>query len=285
MQIKELYKSHGYNIIAFSEHEKLTYNDDLNDDVFMALPAFETGLFEPKTRKIFHFNCFPKHCGVKENYANLEYSVENANSRIKSLVEAGYLVMYNHPVSSFHESGEFLNIKGVFAMEIFNNVVEVINRTGWSDVYYDMMLRNGHRLWAIAADDCHAGTEYPVITPVDTPYSDCMGGFVMINANDLTHASIITALENGSFYACVGKNGKAPQIHDMYIEDGIFYADFSSVKSVYLKNSTWHCPHKLSYNEDITHVEFEIMNDWSYIRLEIVDANGHKALGNPYFIE
>jgi len=170
-------------------------------------------------------------------------------------------------------------------MEIFNNVVEIINRTGWSDVYYDMMLRNGHRLWAIAADDSHAGTEHPVITPVGTPYSDCMGGFVMIIANNLTHASIITALESGSFFACVGKNGKAPQIHNMYIEDGIFYADFTPVKSVYLKNSSWHCPHKLSYNEDITNVEFEINNDWSYIRLEIADANGHKALSNPYFIE
>ena len=284
-QLKDLYKSEGYNIIAFSEHEKLTYNDELNDNTFIALPAFETGLFDPKTRKIFHFNCFPKHYSVKENYAKLEYSIENANNRIKSLVDDDYLVMYNHPVSSFHESQEFLHLKGIFAMEIYNNVVEIINRTGWSDVYYDMMLRRGHKIWAIAADDCHTGNEYPVITPVGTPYSDCMGGFIMIKSKKLTHTSIISALENGDFYSCVGKNGKAPQIHNMYVEGNTFYAEFTPVKSVYLKNSYWHCPHQLSYNDDITHVEFEIDKTWKYIRLEITDMNGYKALGNPCFLE
>jgi len=283
-QLKELYKSHGYNIFAFSEHEKLTYNNELNDEDFLALSAFETGLFDPETRRIFHFNCFPKHDKVKESYANFEYSLENANKRIQSIVDEGYLVVYNHPVSSFHESNEYLGLKGIFAMEVYNNVVEIINRTGWSDVYYDMMLRHGHEIWAVAADDCHAGTEHPVVTPIDTPYSDCMGGFVMIKAKELKHANIINALEKGDFYSCVGKNGKAPQIHSMYVENNIFYADFSPVKSVYLKNSYWHCPHQLSYEDDITHVEFEIDTEWTYIRLEITDTYGHKALGNPYFL-
>jgi len=70
----------------------------------------------------------------------------------------------------------------------------------------------------------------------------------------------------------------------MYIEDDIFYADFTPVKSVYLKNSFWHCPHQLSFHDDITHVEFKIDKSWTYIRLEITDSNGYKALGNPYFI-
>ena len=283
LQLKELYKSNGYNIVAFSEHEKLTYNDELNDNDFMALPAFETGLFDSETRRIFHFNCFPKHRGVKENYAKLEYSLENANERIKSLIADGYLVVYNHPVSSFHYSEEFLGLEGIFAMEIYNNVVEIINRTGWSDVYYDMMLRHGHKIWAIAADDCHVGNEEPVLTPANTPYSDCMGGFVMIKAKELKNPNIITALENGAFYACVGKQGIAPQIHNMYIENNVFYADFTPVHSVYLKNSDWHCPHKLSYEDDITHVEFAIDKSWTYLRLEITDKNGHKALGNPYY--
>jgi predicted metal-dependent phosphoesterase TrpH len=139
LQLKQLYKDNGYSIIAFSEHDKLTYNNDLNEADFLALPAFETGMVEPKTNKICHFNCIPKHHGIKENYAQLDYSLENANKRIKSLVDDGYLVVYNHPVSSFHESEEFLNLKGIFALEIYNNVVEVISRTGWSDVYYDTM--------------------------------------------------------------------------------------------------------------------------------------------------
>jgi hypothetical protein len=288
LQIKELYKSHGYNIVAFT-HRKLVYYDYLNDNEFLALPALEEKrLVDLKTRNIYHFNCFPKHCGIKENslQTEFEYSLESANKIIKSYVDDGYLVVYNHPLASFHEAEgfAFLGLEGIFAIEIYNNIVEVINRTGWSDIYYDMMLRRGHKIWAIAADDAHSGNEYPIDTSFATPYSDCMGGFVMIKAKELSQARVINALENGDFYSCVGKNGIAPQIHNMYIEDNIFYADFAPVKSVYLKNSYWHCPHKLSFNDDITHVEFEIDKTWTYIRLEITDSNGYKALGNPYFL-
>jgi len=289
LKLKELYKSHGYNIIAFTHKNQLTYNDYLNDDEFFALPALEEKrLVDPITRNIYHFNCFPKYYGVKENILPeyLEYSLENANEIIKSYVKKDYLVVYNHPTASFHEHGldKFLGLEGIFAVEIYNNTVEIINRTGWSDIYYDMMLRNGHKVWAIAADDTQTGSQEPIFTSPNTPYSDCMGGFVMIKAKELRHANIINALEKGEFYSCVGKNGQAPQIYNIYIENNIFYADFSPVKSVYLKNSYWHCPHKLSYNDDITHIEFYIDKTWKYIRLEITDTNGYKALGNPYFL-
>ena len=101
---------------------------------------------------------------------------------------------------------------------------------------------------------------------------------------ELSHACIMQALERGDFYACAGNNGMAPQIHSTYIEDNLFHATFSPVKSVYLKNSVWHCPHQLSFEDDITHVEFEIDKAWKYVRLKITGSNGYKALGNPYFI-
>ena len=291
-QIKELYKSNGYSIIAFTDHNKFTYKDYLNDDDFMALPGFEVMWNDDKTLKIYHFNCFPKHCGVKEDYflLNLEFNLENINKLIRFYVDNGYLVMYNHPAASFHgsshyETEEFLSLKGIFAVEIYNNIVENINLTGWSNIYYDTMLRSGHKLWAVASDDNHSGSQELLANNLPgTPYSDCMGGFVMIKAKELNHTNIINALEKGEFYSCVGKNGKAPQIYNMYIEDNIFYADFTPVKSVHLKNTIWHCPHQLSFNDDITHVEFEIDKIWKYIRLEITDTNGYKALGNPYFL-
>lgn len=290
LQIKELYKSKGYHVIAFTDHNKLTYKDYLNDPEFIALPGFEVTWNDAKTLKIYHFNCFPKYPGVKEDYfpLDLDLRIENINKLIKFYIDNHYLVVYNHPAASFHgcsfhETEDFLGLKGIFAVEIYNNIVEKINRTGWSDVYYDAMLRNGHKIWAISADDNHSGWE-SLDFPPDSPYSKYMGGFVMIRAKELRHECIIKALEKGAFYSCAGKDGEAPKIHKMYIENNIFYADFSPVKAVYLKNSCWNCPHKLSSNDDITHVEFKIDHTWTYIRLELIDSNGYKALGNPYFI-
>lgn len=94
LQIKELYKSHGYNIVVFTDYNKLTYKNTLDDDEFMALPGFEAMLADDKALKIYHFNCFPKHYGVKEDYLTLklEYSLENANKLIKSFVDNDYLL-------------------------------------------------------------------------------------------------------------------------------------------------------------------------------------------------
>ena len=106
LQIKELYKSKGYHIISFTDHNKLTYRENLNDDTFMALPGFEVTWNDPETLKIYHFNCFPKHPGVKEDYFPLDLGlcVENINKLIQFYVDNDYLVMYNHPAASFHGS-------------------------------------------------------------------------------------------------------------------------------------------------------------------------------------
>lgn len=290
-QIKELYKAHGYSIVAFTDHDKLSDKSYLNDDNFLALPGFEITWNDPETLKIYHFNCYPKHKNVKEEYFSLktDFTIDNVNKLIAFYVQNDFLVTYNHVAASFHgashfETEDFLGIKGIFALEIYNHIVEKINRTGWSDTYYDAMLRNGHRIWAVAADDNHSGWQ-ELDASIESPYSKYMGGFVMIKAEGLSQEEIINSLEEGDFYSCIGHNGIAPQIYNMYIEDNIFYADFSPVKSVYLKNSVWNCPHKLSLNDDITHVEFEIDKSWKYIRLEITDSNGYKALGNPYFLD
>lgn len=289
-QIKALYKANGYQVIAFTDHNKLTYYNELNDDSFLALPGFEVTWNDPESLKIYHFNCYPRHDGARAEYfpLDLPFTLENVNALIKSYADRDYLVMYNHPAASFHgsfhfETEDYFGLKGIFAVEVYNHIVEKINRTGWSDGYYDAMLRGGHRLWALASDDNHSG--YPSLDfPPDSPYSKYMGGFIMIKAEALSQACIMQALARGDFYACVGERGIAPQIHSMYVENDVFYADFSPVKAVYLKNTIWHCPHKLSLHDDITHVEFPLDPSWKYVRLEITDANGYKALGNPYFL-
>lgn len=130
-QIKALYRSHGYSIVAFTDHNKLSYKNELNDDTFLALPGFELMWNDPESLKIYHFNCFPKYEGVKENYFPMDaaFNVENVNRLIRWYTDNDYLVMYNHPAASFHgsfrhETADFLNLKGIFAAEIYNHIVE-----------------------------------------------------------------------------------------------------------------------------------------------------------------
>lgn len=65
MQIKELYKSNGYHIVAFTDHNKLTYKDDLNEKDFLALPGFEVTWNDPETLMIYHLIVFQNITALK----------------------------------------------------------------------------------------------------------------------------------------------------------------------------------------------------------------------------
>ena len=45
-KVKEVYKNHGYSIVAYSDHEILLDHSDLNDDEFLALTSCEYSITE-----------------------------------------------------------------------------------------------------------------------------------------------------------------------------------------------------------------------------------------------
>ena len=47
-QVKEHYKSKGYSVVAYTDHDILIPHDDLNDEDFLALHGFEMEINEPK---------------------------------------------------------------------------------------------------------------------------------------------------------------------------------------------------------------------------------------------
>ena len=48
-QVKELYTSLGYSVVAFTDHDLLIAHDELNDDRFLALHGFEVEINEERT--------------------------------------------------------------------------------------------------------------------------------------------------------------------------------------------------------------------------------------------
>ena len=46
-EVKELYKSLGYSIVAYTDHDILIPHDELNDGEFLALHGFEMEINDP----------------------------------------------------------------------------------------------------------------------------------------------------------------------------------------------------------------------------------------------
>ncbi len=310
-EVKEIYKNHGYSIVAFSDHEILLDHSNLNDESFLALTSCEYSVTEtdpslpqildvetgrwPRA-KCYHFNIFAKDphntfqpatnkdqfWHLKERYADVckcdgytrEYSIEGANEIIRRCNEAGFLVQYNHPYWSLNEREDYINLKGLWALEILNYSTELETGSEYCPYIYDDMIRHGmYKLFCTMGDDNH--------NPGKTD-KYCFGGSTIIGARELEYGQIMDALEKGEFYCASGVDDP-PKFNALYVEDNIIKIDCSPVTSVFI-NGYGRCDRNI-LGKDITHAEFPLREGDVYFRVTIRDDRGNNAHTHTYFVK
>ena len=133
---------------------------------------------------------------------------------------------------------------------------------------YENMLRRGHNLYCIAADDCHLNFDDA------DPRCDRYGGFVMIKAPELTYNSIITALKKGDFYASTG-----PEFYELYITDeNKLVVKCSEVQSITVACQMRRGLTKFSRDESFTEAEFDLNSVPGWVQVSITDKYGKRAV-------
>ena len=304
-EIKKIYTERGYSIIAYTDHDVFIPHDDLTDDNFLALHGYEMevngeslGLY----RKTCHM-CFvaidpdnlTQVCYHREKYlfANSKnhrdeikfdetlpdyervYTPEKISEMMKIGRDNGFFVTYNHPTWSMEDYNDYANYHGMHAMEICNFGCVVMGYPDYNEKEYDEMLRNGERIYCIATDDNHNRH------PVGTRDCDSFGGFTMIKADKLDYKTITDALVRGDFYA-----SERPEIYDLWVEDGRIHITCSDADRIIL-NTGRRCA-RIKYPENGTYLnsaDFEILDDYGYVRITVIDENGYHASTNAYFVD
>ena len=296
-EVKEIYKSRGYSIVAYSDHELLVEHSDLDDEDFLALTSVEYAVCERKNynqARTLEFNFFAKDqhnetqvCfspgsvihGEKWRVPNVKYvgdtvrkefSLEFIQNVIDEANANGFLVSLNHPISSFLTTDIIRQLDGLFAMEIYNqdSIYCGVNERGIT--MYDELLRYGKPWACIAADDFHGGCFWN-----ENPAP----GFVMIKAKELKYGAVIKALENRDFYASTG-----PIIEELYIEDGVVHLKCSPVKFIQMETSfrPRGGARFVPDGEYITEATFGVPEGVSYIRFDLQDEKGNWAHTRGY---
>jgi len=310
-EMKAAYKARGYSILAITDHEYMVTHNDLTEDDFLMLNGYEAYIKEncdptnKRFMKTVHLNLIAKDptvdkhilpdpeymrfaarfCPVEQlpqagGLCRRQYTVGDVNRLIRLANENGYYVVYNHPVWSREVLSVITQYQGLLGVEVYNHGVCLEGYSGDDGKVYDEFLRAGRRMFCFANDDNHNKQ------PDDSPMSDSFGGFNMIKAEKLDYASVIAAILRGDLYCSTG-----PLIRELYIEDGAVHIACSPVREVYLvtecrpsapgrKGSI-----RVSPGDEITHAEFRLLPEDRYIRLEVVDAQGHKAFTQAYFLE
>ncbi|MBE6715975.1 MAG: PHP domain-containing protein [Ruminococcaceae bacterium] len=303
-EMKELYKSRGYSVLACTDHEIMVPHHDLTDNDFLMLTGFELG-FDENWRPDFldarvcdlciisldrENNVQP--CFHRTKYHNpqrnteimfdenepdfeREYNADCINAAIKKCREKGFFVTYNHPTWSLEHYEDYIKYKGMNAMEICNYSSFIDGYDEYNSKAYDDFLRKGERIFCIGADDNHNRRD------PSCRMWDSFGAFTVIKAEDLTYESIADALKNGNFYSSQG-----PEIYALYFEDDKLHVECSPADKVVCTVNKRRCMSR--YNEEtgvINHAVFEIKPSDGYFRVTVIDKNGLKADTNAYFTD
>ncbi len=298
-ELKNAYKSRGYSVLAYTDHDVLIPHPELADEDFLPLNSYEMEINEHYPKKVGSRSChiclialepdnIKQVCFHKSKYLPQNalkyveqvvydknepdyervYTAECINDIMKKARDNGFFVTYNHPTWSREGCNDYNKYNFMHAMEVYNSECEVLGYFEYNEKDYDNMLANGKRIYCTATDDTHSKEA-------------CFGGFTMIKADKLEYKAITDALVNGNFYASQG-----PEIYNLWFEDNVLHVDCSDVKSIRFNTGIRHAKKvEARDGESLNTAEFKVSSEDIYVRVTISDSTGKFAYTNAYFTD
>ena len=306
-EVKELYLSLGYSIVAYTDHDIFLPHPELCDEKFLALNGFEVEVNEPagensrdKTchfcsialdpateiqptwhRTKYLFRNAPKYAGLvkfDETQPDFEreYTGERISEQMKLCREAGFFVTYNHPTWSCENYNDYINYHGMNAFEMFNGACNAEGYEDYNPRVYDDILREGERIFCVGGDDNHNALRNKGKRRYDSGWA-----WTSIKAESLEYKKITAALAAGDFYASEG-----PEIKELWYEDGKVYIKCSDADSIAYISGRRHREYVLSEEEEtVSEAVFSVRPTDIYFRLTVTDKRGKHACTNAYFVD
>lgn len=297
------YKEQGYAVLAITDHERPGDYSRYSTKDFLMLTGWEAYIRPNEFAKEeiygpeIHLNLFakdphnvtyvayePRYCkylphseaeALPQAGTDLvprQYSPAWINRFIAAAKDAGYLVTYNHPVWSMEAEKDILSYEGWFSLEAYNGS-SVSDCGGEASLsLYDKLLRLGRFPFVHGADDNHNAF------PFGSPRCDSFRAWTMIQAPSLDYGSVITALEQGSFYASTG-----PTIRALSFEGNKVHVETSPVERIFMFSSPkWS---RQVYHDDcspVTEANFVIPDSCPYVWFLLQEQGRGEAMTRAF---
>lgn len=272
-EVIKLHADNGYSFMALTDHRIYNYKN-YADVPMTIIPGMEMDRnFPDQGVHCFHTvsigpskadgNGFDQDQRFESGTVKDQFEFQSV---LDYLHENKNMTIYCHPEWSSTPAREFDQLKGNFAMEIWNTGCAQENEMDTNAAYWDELLMQGQRIFGVATDDGH-------------PVHQHCKGWVMVNSENNINA-ILAALKNGAFYSSCG-----PEIRDFYVNDeGKAVVECSPCRFIAFCYGRF--PTQMYRNADglITRAEFKVPEYFSYIRATMVDEAGRRAWTNPIFL-
>ncbi len=268
-ELAKSYASAGYDFLSMTDHNVFVPHGNLSEKDILLLTGLEHDI-EYSPDKCTHVVGLSAAGKQDTGYLCKRYSAEEISdqSLVDMMREDGQFVSLAHPVWSRMEPEEILGLDGFHAIEVFNNGTEHLCHGGNAEVFWELLLRRGKRVFATAVDDVHVA-------------DDLFGGWIWVKAADRSEAAILDALFSGAFYSSSG-----PVIHDFGIDGDTVYVSCSDCREIHFVT---YPPRGRSFFAEggklLTEASHVLTDREAYVRAVCVDANGHSAWTNPIFFD
>jgi hypothetical protein len=275
------YREHGYNFVALTDHNFLTEVSGLNA-IFGATDRFLVIAGEEVTNQLgekpLHVNGLNVRRVVSPAAGNSVSEMLTAD--IAGIREAGGVPHINHPNFRWAVSAEDLDATRDYKLfEIYNGHPLTHNHGGGGtpspEEIWDILLSGGKRIYGIATDDAHhfQGEFQP-------SRSNPGRGWVVVRAAELTAEAILSALENGNFYASTGVVLSAVTATSNQVSVTIQpEASFRYTTYFIADNGR-----VVGQSPDLESA-YRFSGGEKYVRARIVDSGGKTAWTQPVFVE
>ena len=303
-QTKEVYMRHGYDVVAFTDHEYIVNHQDLTDDHFIALTGYEIAIGELPhdgytnwlDLKCCHMNLYARDPNEEHHVCfhpkavwgpgaavadklkykgGLYYKDYNKLQEVIDIANAnGYIVCFNHAYWSLQPHSDYFGLTGLFGMEVYNTGCDVYSGETWTD--YGLFCEFNQDVAPVAADDNHngVGNGYEGVE-----HSDCFGGFTMILTDDFSYSGIFAAMERKDVYASTGILFK-----EISVTGNTVHVECSECTHIVVSfgGRRWKQAKDFS---GLTFADFDIPDGARFIRVYCDDKRtGHRAASKPYMI-
>lgn len=267
-----IYASKNYDFLAITDHRRYNFENYAPETGMIIIPGMEMDRsISTDAGMCFHIvsigpesgNGFAHEQRFESGFVADQYEFQPV---LDMLHENNNLTIYCHPDWSCTPARSYMDMKGNFAMEIWNTGCVFENDMDKDALGWDELLTHGRKIYGVATDDGHAMTQHGF-------------GWVMVNA-ERNVDSILEALKGGAFYSSTG-----PEIYDFHVDGDKAVVESSPCKFVNFITGTR--PNRMvsAQGAPVTCAEVKIPEDSKYIRVTMVDEEGRRAWSNPIFLD
>jgi hypothetical protein len=185
-----------------------------------------------------------------------------------------------HPYWSGLRAEDVLAAPSLAGIEIWNGSSELLQGNGLSTVQWDEAIQQGRLVSGIATDDCHE------------PPGDSGLGWTWVHAEERSEAAVLDGLRAGRFYASAG-----PRLLGVEIEADAVVVRSTPVRAIRLRSGPWDgcgvsadpaaagwrgAPLEYDAAGLLTAARLDHPEVHGWARVEVEDARGRRAWGNPF---